>query len=292
MATSLSVLLAASTAGSTLGPHPITVETADGILIHGWYIHPGTHDVVHAEDESFFAQYPAVVLLHMYGGGKGDWGPILGEFFDRDVAALAIDMRGHGESTIGIDGEDLSIGVLNRDEALFNSMWHDATAAVDWLVAKGHRKDRIALLGASVGCSVAIDTARRDPELRVVGVLSPGAKYIGVDTIAHLDNWDDRSLLIVSSEAEWGSGAKQIKERLDQVQSENGKKNIPVVWKLRGTGREVHGTRMFGQVEGIEDRLLDWFELRLSSAEEIQKDEKSNNPTPQNVSPEATSGGS
>jgi len=168
----LSLLLGASSTESTLGPHPITFETEDGILIHGWYIHTGAHDVVHAEDESFFAQYSAVVLLHAYRGSKEDWGPIIREFFDREVAALAIDMRGHGDSTVGIDGEDLSIRVRDRDEPLFNSMWQDATAAVDWLVSKGHRKDRIAILGASVGCSVAIDAARRDPELRVVGVLA------------------------------------------------------------------------------------------------------------------------
>jgi len=274
----LSLLLGASSTESTLGPHPITFETDDGIQIHGWYIHPGTHDVVHAEDESFFAQYPAVVLLHMYRGNKGDWGPILGEFFDRDVAALAIDMRGHGESTIGIDGEDLSIRVRNRDETLFNSMWQDAAAAVDWLVSKGHKKERIAILGASVGCSVAIDTARRDPELRVVGVLSPGVKYLGVDTLAHLENWDNRSLLIVSSDDEWDSGAKQIKEQLELVQNESNEEKFYEVWHLEGTGREVHGTRMLNRVEGIENRLLDWFELNLLPKNDIQENKKSEHP--------------
>ncbi len=271
----LSILLGASSTKSTLGPHPITFETEDGILIHGWYIHTGAHDVVHEEDESFFAQYSAVVLLHAYRGSKEDWIPIIHEFFDREVAALAIDMRGHGESTVGIDGEDLSIRVLNREEPFFNSMWQDATAAVDWLVSKGHQKDRIAILGASVGCSVAIDAARRDPELRVVGVLSPGAKYLGVDTLAHLENWDKRSLLIVSSEEEWESGAKQIKEQLELVQNESNEENFYEVWPLQGTGREVHGTRMFGRVEGIENRLLDWFELKLQPTNEVQEEKNS-----------------
>ena len=274
----LSLLLGASSTESTLGPHPITFETDDGIQIHGWYIHPGAHDVVHAEDESFFAQYPAVVLLHMYRGNKRDWGPLLGEFFNRDVAALTIDMRGHGESTIGIDGEDLSIRVRNRDEALFNSMWQDAAAAVDWLVSKGHKKERIAILGASVGCSVAIDTARRDPELRVVGVLSPGVKYLGVDTLAHLENWDNRSLLIVSSEKEWGSGAKQINQKLESVPSENDEEKFYEVWQLQDTGREVHGTRMLGRVEGIENRLLDWFELNLPPKNDHQENKKTEHP--------------
>ncbi len=271
----LSLLLGVSSTNSTLGPHHTTFETEDGILIHGWYIHPGAHDVVDTEDESFFAQYSAVVLLHAYRGSKEDWIPIIHEFFNREVAALAIDMRGHGDSTLGIDGEDLSIRVRDRDEPLFNSMWQDATAAVDWLVSKGHRKDRIAILGASVGCSVAIDTARRDPELRVVGVLSPGTKYLGVDTLAHLENWDNRSLLIVSSEGEWENGAKQIKEQLESVQNESDEENFYEVWQLQGTGREVHGTRMLDRVDGIENRLLDWFELKLRPAKKVQEENKS-----------------
>ena len=276
----LCVLSGASTAGTALGPHLITIETADGIKIHGWYIHPGSipHDAVHEADASSFADYSAVLLLHMYRGDKSDWGPIFGEFFGRDIAALAIDMRGHGESTIGIDGEDLSIKVKNRDKAVFNLMWQDATAAVDWLVAKGHRKDRIGILGASVGCSVAIDAARRDPELRVVAAISPGANYLGVDTLAHLSKWGDRSLLIVSSEEEWTSGAMQVAQKLEQLSNGVAEGEKPVepaeVWKLDGTSREVHGTRMLGRIEGIEGRLLDWFDSKLGPADDNNENSK------------------
>jgi len=285
----LIVLLGASSRSSSFGPHEVTLETADGIQIHGWYIHPGSHEVVEEEDNAFFAEYSAVVLLHMYRGDKSDWGPMFGRFFERDIAALAIDMRGHGNSTFGNNGEDLSLQVNQRDETLFNSMWQDATAAVDWLVAKGHKKERIGLLGASVGCSVAIDTARRDEELRVVGVLSPGAKYLGVDTMKHLDNWGDRSLLIVSSETEWISGAKQINERLEHGTTEGEEGNFHEVWKLQGTGREVHGTRMFGRVRGIENRLLDWFELKLSQDKELQEEQNATESTLQKVTPSAAS---
>ena len=61
----LSVLLGASSRSASLGPHEVTLETADGIQIHGWYIHPGSHEVVEEEDNAFFAEYSAVVLLHM-----------------------------------------------------------------------------------------------------------------------------------------------------------------------------------------------------------------------------------
>jgi pimeloyl-ACP methyl ester carboxylesterase len=266
LTTAMVLLLGASSSVSALGPHPVSIETADGITLQGWYIHPGSvpHDEVHEADTELFSAYPAVVLLHMYRGNKEDWVPILGNFYNRDIAALAIDMRGHGESTVGLDGDDLAVRVRNRDEALFNSTWQDAAAAVDWLEARGHRRDRIGLLGASVGCSVAIDAARRDPALRVVGAISPGANYLGVDTLKHRSNWGDRSLLIVSSEEEWPGGAKQIKDRLTADGEKDETAGSLDQWLLKDTGREVHGTRVLGRVDGIEDRLVDWFNLKLS----------------------------
>jgi protein-L-isoaspartate(D-aspartate) O-methyltransferase len=117
-----------------------------------------------------------------------------------------------------------------------------------------------------VGCSVAIDAARRDPTLRVVAVLSPGTNYLGIDTLEHLSDWGDRTLLIVSSEEEWPTGAKQIQAQFEQSSTSAGDTDQPALdtWLLTGTGREVHGTRMLGRVDGIEGRLGDWFLQKLS----------------------------
>ena len=265
---SLAILICSVSTASTTGPHPVTLETKDGIAIQGWYIHPGSHQVVDEENQKYFAEYPAVVLLHMFRGSKEDWGPLFGEFFTRDIAALAIDMRGHGQSTAGLDGADLSKLVRKRDEELFKAMWQDAAAAVDWLVAKGHKRERIAIVGASVGCSVAIDCARRDPAIRVVATLSPGANYLGVDTLSHLQDWGDRSLLIVSSEGEWVRGAKKIHDLLEKQsmndEVDGNQSQHTELWLLDGTGGEVHGTYMFGKVQNMPTRLTDWLEEQLS----------------------------
>ncbi|RMH01199.1 MAG: hypothetical protein D6702_12060 [Planctomycetota bacterium] len=239
------------------GPEPVRLRTRDGIELHAWYLHAGDRPGDDERARAEAAAAPALVLLPMYRGAKEDWTPLLGALHERGIAALALDPRGHGESRTGPDGEDLAARVAARDPELFRAMWRDAAAGVDWLVARGHRPERIGLLGASVGCSVAIDAARRDPRLRVVGTLTPGRNYLGVPTLEHLRDWGDRRLLVVAGGDEWANGAGPI------VAALAGRDGSSVTfWRLPERG--VHGTRMFGRVAGIENRLAAWFAAALA----------------------------
>ena len=91
---------------------------------------------------------------------------------------LAIDLRGHGESA-----PKLADRVVARDLGLFAAMHQDAIAAVRWLARK-HK--RVGIIGASVGCSVALDTARRYPrEVAALLCMTPGKLYLGLGSVAH-----------------------------------------------------------------------------------------------------------
>ncbi|KAA3605409.1 MAG: hypothetical protein DWQ01_18975 [Planctomycetota bacterium] len=234
------------------GPKPVQFRTADGILLHAWYVHSGAHQ--EQEDKS---KVPVVIALHMFRHTKESWQPLIDPFRRQGIALLLVDMRGHGESKTGPKGEDLTAKVEKRDRQFFLDMHQDAAAAVAWLRKQGHRKQHIGLLGASVGCSVAIDACRRDPELQVTAVLTPGSQYLGVPTLEHLKNWGTRSLLVVSSREEARAGAEPIlklfeKQKEHQVES----------WFFEQ--KQIHGTRMFGKVEAVEDRLATWFAAKLN----------------------------
>ncbi len=240
------------------GPTPVEFQTADGVTIYGWYLHTGDHS---SEDgkphgKEHFADQPAVVLLHMFRSDRYAWQTLVGTFRERGIATLFLDLRGHGESTRGPGGEDLSLQVRDRDPALFNAMWQDAAGAVQWLVDHGHRREHIGLLGASVGCSVAVDAARRDPSLRTVGVLTPGEHYLGVPTLKHLQEWGNRELLLVSSPEEWDQGAGPIQASLQAA----GKASV-TAWMI--PGKKIHGTRMLRAIPNLDDRLAAWFLTRL-----------------------------
>lgn len=236
---------------------PAEIETDDGVVLHGDYRPVAVADGSEADPAG--AGEPAVVLLHMYRSTREAWTPILEPFQAAGIATLAIDMRGHGESTAGPDGADLAARAQARDPELFRAMWRDAAAAVAWLEKRGHDAGRIGLLGASVGCSVAFDAARRDDRLRVVGVLTPGTNYLGISTLDQLGDWGDRATLIVSSIEEAERGAKPIADALSKTQRAK-----VTYWELEES--RVHGTNMFGKVWAIEIRTVNWFASKLGAS--------------------------
>ncbi len=241
------------------GPEPVQLTTADGVTIHGWYMAAGDHAHEHGEkppEREHYAATPAVVMLHMFRSDKSSWQSLMEHCRLAGVATLAIDMRGHGQSKLDAEGKDLTKLVQQRDEELFQAMWQDAQAAVDFLTERGHELPHIGLIGASVGCSVAIDCARRNPGLRTVAVLTPGRNYLGLPSMEHLKQWGDRDLLLVSSEDEQGKGAGPMRTALLKQSAARVE-----TWLLPDSS--IHGTQMFGPVRGIEQRLMYWFLGRL-----------------------------
>jgi alpha-beta hydrolase superfamily lysophospholipase len=116
-----------------------------------------------------------VVLLPMYRQTKESWGPLLTVLNRRGFTTLALDLRGHGDSRMAPDGADLSRQVAGRDPGLFNKMHLDAEAALRYLSGQGVAAERIGLVGASVGGSVAIDTITRGKvPVRAAVVMTPG----------------------------------------------------------------------------------------------------------------------
>lgn len=198
-----------------------------------------------------------VVLLHMYSNNKESWQPLTEHLVKRGFVCLAIDMRGHGESRIGPTGDDNLAKVFARDPAFFNDMHLDGEAAVRYLA--GLSKDKpcpIAIVGASVGCSVAIHTAvAGNVDIAAVAVMTPGRNYLNIPTMEHLKRWPGIPMLVLSSQEEVALGAEEIFKVLGptnadlQVFSEN----------------NIHGTFMFGKVDGVEELITSWLVEKIAS---------------------------
>ena len=102
-------------------PERVNLKTADGVNIAGDH-HKGP------------TGGPGVLLLHMMPATKERWGGFASKLNGAGFGALAIDLRGHGESDGGPDGfRDFS------DEDHQKSIM-DARAAVDFQIAEGHSK--------------------------------------------------------------------------------------------------------------------------------------------------------
>jgi len=218
----------------------VTLITADGYRIIGTYTKGRGGS--------------GVVLLHMYRNDRNSWQPLVRELVSRGISSIAIDMRGHGESRLNPQGADDSKLVLARDSAFFNSMHLDAEAAVRYLLEQGITHDKIGVVGASVGCSVAVQTATLgEVPVSAVVLMTPGTNYLGISTMEHIKSWPGIPLLILSSEEEEGRGAAIIYEQL---------KEKGAVLKTFEE-ENIHGTNMFGQVDGVEKLISDWLVKKL-----------------------------
>jgi pimeloyl-ACP methyl ester carboxylesterase len=119
---------------------PVTLTTANGLRLRGWYV-PSRNGaavaVLHgtASNRLGVAEHARLLIQHGYG-------------------ALIFDLEGHGES----DGRSTSL------PARFQQ---DADAALAYLQYRPDvRADRIGVIGVSLGGEVAIDAAARHPEWR------------------------------------------------------------------------------------------------------------------------------
>ena len=115
---------------------------------------------------------PVVILLHDLGGNKADWLNNTGTYvalLERGYAALAIDMRGHGETLLP-DGRQ-ALELIDLEESFL-----DVHAALIWLQSQSKIDiSRIAVVGSGSGGNIAYVCSGVFPELIKTSVsLSPG----------------------------------------------------------------------------------------------------------------------
>lgn len=220
-------------------PRLVRLETADGMILEADVWRDGS-------------EVAGVVLLHMYQTDRLDWRPLVGSLREKNLAIIAVDMRGHGGSRIQ-QGVDLHRKVTQPDSGLFFEAYHDADAAIGWLNQEGIPSERVVLVGASIGSSVAFEAAARTPDIPAVVALSPGEAYQGLPTMKAVETFVSQHALLISSEAEADNGTRKIAAQMGE------KAEIDII----PGGRAFHGTHMFGFVEGIEDRVAAWIANRL-----------------------------
>ncbi len=224
-----------ATAASAFGQEskPVRYATSDGVQISGDYYPPKGDNA------------PAVILLHMFLSERSAWTPLIPELHEAGFAVLAIDMRGHGKS-VRPTRMNLQARALKRDKGLFNAMYRDVSGAYSYL---SHQKEvdlsRLAVVGASVGCSVAMDYARRDKTVDVVICMTPGESYLGVDSVKHVQAMKGQPLLLLSTETERAAADKLASLYPDAT-----------VRIVGSSDANAHGTHMFGVIDGIEERIV------------------------------------
>ncbi len=133
--------LDATPADAALDYEDVSLETSDGVSIHGWYLPSSSRRTL--------------LFFHGNAGNISHRLDSLRQFHDIGLSVLIIDYRGYGSS----GGRTTESGI-----------YRDAEAAWRYLVEdRGHQPDEIIMFGRSLGASVAAWlAARRDPLALIV----------------------------------------------------------------------------------------------------------------------------
>lgn len=221
-------------------PDPVEISfvTTDKITVYGDYYNPPRPS-------------PLLILLHMYGLNRGSWKQALPEWYGRGFAVLALDMRGHGKSTMQ-NGTVLRYTFPKTpEENMFIQAWHDIEGACEFLKKyRNCKTNKTILIGASIGCSVALYAGTKLKQVKGAVLLSPGTNYLMVNSMEHIKSFAPLPLLMISDEKE-SSACKML------IEAGGYKDSVHVIFPGAG-----HGTDMFNSPQGdrIIHRVADWLD--------------------------------
>jgi dienelactone hydrolase len=185
---------------------------------------------------------PGVVLIHMLNRSKADWESVAERLRHAGFIVLAVDLRGHGDSS-GSAAAAADLGALVQD----------AHAAVAYLRSRsGVVPGRIGIAGASLGASLAALAASTDKSVLSLALVSPALDYRGVKCEAALRQYGDRPALLIAA-----SSDPYAMRSVKQLASKAVNREVLV------TDATGHGTVLLARHPPLIDQLVDWFRRTL-----------------------------
>ena len=206
----------------------VTLTTQDHIELAGIYRHDGQEKIA--------------ILLHMMPSTKESWDSIAKKLLEHGYASLAIDMRGHGESTMG---GTLGYKTFTPEQQQQKRL--DLEAALAWTREHGFDDAHTILIGASIGANLAIRALAEHSSLPLAIALSPGLDYRGVktDDVVTSIKPNQKVVLVASDDDDRPS--------LDSVHELHRLNPSTVLIERHGLG---HGTHMTDLDESLVEEIL------------------------------------
>lgn len=178
-----------------------------------------------------------VVLVHGPSRSRRDWDGLGQWLAGRGFVAIAVDLRGHGESQASDAGGDLL------------AMVRDVRAAANYLLSRSDVAASIGLVGASAGGTLGVLAAQGMPALRSFVLLSTPLEFRGLRVEDPLRKAGDRAVLVIASNED--TYAARSARALAETGS--GRREIVLV---EGAG---HGARILASRPDLVPTVVDWF---------------------------------
>jgi alpha-beta hydrolase superfamily lysophospholipase len=206
----------------------VTIRTDDGVTLAATWYEPSSRPT------------PAVVLVHMFQKSRRDWDQFATRLAGEGVGALALDLRGHGESPGSAQD--------------YAGMIQDVRAARRFLATRSDVVGgRIGLVGASLGATIAAQAAADDAGVATLALLSPSLDYRGLRVEPSIRKYGARPLLLVASDDD-GYASRTVREL---------QKPAAGIREVMLLSRAGHGTAMLAGDPDLARRLVEWLRRTL-----------------------------
>ncbi len=193
-----------------------------------------------------------ILALHMMPADRSSWQTFAEQATQAGYNLLAIDLRGHGESTT--QGDQVLDFQQFTDEQHQQSIL-DVEAAVDYLAQQSVDTQRLTLMGASIGANLALEFLQTHQEIATGVLISPGLNYRGIEAdklAAGLSG--SQSILLIS-----GQQDEYPHNSLLQL-----KTIIPGNSETIVLPSASHGTNLFNDHPKLIIRILSWLNEELT----------------------------
>jgi pimeloyl-ACP methyl ester carboxylesterase len=215
------------------GTQHVTIRTEDGVSLAGTWYEPGTR------------QAPAVILVHMLHRNRNDWEPLATRLASEGIGALAIDLRGHGESSGSVDGGETPD---------YSALVRDVVAARRYLTSRSDvLQTHVGIVGASIGANLAVLEASADSSIVSLALLSPSVDYRGLKIDAAMKKYGGRPALFIASDED----PYALRSSKDLQKTGPGTRELLVL------SHAGHGTTMLSRDADLARAIVDWFHHTL-----------------------------
>lgn len=189
---------------------------------------------------------PLVILVHQLRATRASYEPLIRPLQDRGFVVIAIDQRGHGESTRRAGGADLDLKAFSAAD--WAKLPSDIRTVVDSGTGlPGVDSRRVAVVGASIGANAAAIAGSADARVKTVVLLSPGLDYHGLKPESAMRAFKGRSLIVAGKDDQY---SLQSSRELAAAAPDRARL---VLFDAAG-----HGTDMFASHKELVGQVADW----------------------------------
>jgi pimeloyl-ACP methyl ester carboxylesterase len=237
----------------------VSITLKDQLIIYGRLydpkMRPEGEDAAPAADaggdeEYKGPKYPLVILVHGLNHTHIAWSDLPASLVKAGYAVFALDLRGHGKSTITTHKHHVSWRLFKKEQ--WPLLSNDINEVIQYF-QKGEDYPEVdgknvALIGEKLGANVAVYTARDMHEVvKALILISPGLDYKGIIPSQAIVDYTNPALLITSQDDDY---SYQSTERLYN-------------WLLGPKALQVYkkigdGTDMLTNRTALGSQMTDW----------------------------------